>query len=174
MMEVRGTLPPNRHVAESCCWAASVSFVVLGPATGHTAQTPKSPGPLVKGLEEKSPPAFPQHSQQPQDPQTGRCPPSHHSGHSSCSGGSKPQAAFTKPHPHQAPKNSASSRHRMGTDRPHGGQFPPVGPRSNSPAPSQGLPKDPSPRAQPCTGAPNPGCVTKPPADTTDTPSPSP
>lgn len=58
MREVRGTLPPNRHVTESCCWAASVSFVVLGPATGHTAQTPKSPGPLVKGLEEKSPLPF--------------------------------------------------------------------------------------------------------------------
>lgn len=172
MREVRGTLPPNR--CQELLLGSLSELRGAGTCHGAHSSNTKIPRPFSERAGGEEPPAFPQHSQQPQDPQAGRCPPSHHSGHSSCSGGSNPKAAFTKPHPHQAPKNSASSRHGMGTDRPHRGQFPPVGPHSSSPAPSRGLPKDPSPRAQPCTGAPNPGCVTKPPADTTDTPSPSP
>lgn len=161
MMEVRGTLPPNRHVARSCRWAASGSFVVLGPApcpalvpaAGRTAQAPNSPGPSTKGLGEKSPLAFLGTASSPRTPRAGQRPCSHRSGHSSCSGGSNPQTAFTKPHPHQAPMNSASSRHGTGPDQPHGGRFPPVGPHSSFHSPIPGG----SPRTHPHTHSPAEG-----------------
>lgn len=151
MMEVRGTLPPNR--CRELLLGSLSELRGAGTCHGAHGSNTKIPRPFSERAGGEEPPAFPQHSQQPQDPQAGRCPPSHHSGHSSCSGGSNPKLRS----PNLIPTRLLKTQHPPGTGweltdpmgsnsllldhaaipQPHPGGSPRTHPHGHSPA--QGL-----------------------------------